>query len=98
MSTSLGIRPAALPALRALLAAIGESGPTPCMANPDAWTGDVEPDMTEAAVELCVGWCPVLTQCGNFATANRETAGIWAGKDRTPRSGRPAAEQKARTA
>lgn len=93
----LGIRPAALPAFRRLLEALAATGPTSCSADPDSWTTDHGADdrasdttSLEYIARLCRR-CPVHAECAEFATANNETAGIWAGIDRTPRVGRPAA-------
>lgn len=94
MTSAFGIRPSALPSWRRLHDALADADrPAPCSANPDAWWSD-DDELAELAVNLC-GCCPVLAECGQFATANRETAGIWAGRSRTPQRGRPAAERKA---
>ncbi len=96
--TGLGIRTAALPAWRDLHVALSNTDrPTPCQANPDAWTGDGDSDMADAAAQLCQEWCPALAECNTFATVNRESSGIWAGIDRTPRRGRPAAQRQEET-
>lgn len=88
--TGLGIRPAALPAWLALHGALmALHHPVPCRASPDAWT-DPRPEDVAYTANLC-RHCPVLAECGAFATVNREISGIWAGSDRTPTRGRPAA-------
>ncbi len=97
MTSSFGIRSAALPSWHRLHLALADAaGPPPCSSLPDAWWSD-DDEMAELAVNLC-GRCPVLTECGQFATDNRESSGgIWAGKDRTPTRGRPAAPSREET-
>lgn len=97
MNAGLGIRPAAIPAWLELHRAIAAAGPTPCSANPDSWTDYRDEETTAAAADLCQGWCPVLALCHAFATTNRETSGVWAGRNRTPKRGRPAAETQEST-
>ncbi len=93
-SGTLGIRPAAVPSWLALHGALlALPGPTPCAADPDSFT-DPRPEDVDYTANMCRR-CPVLAECGQFATANKESAGIWAGRDRTPTRGRPAAERKA---
>lgn len=96
--SGLGVRPAALAPWLALHRAIGETGPTPCADDPDRWVEPITPAVAEWAAHQC-GRCLVLDLCSAFAIANRErTGGIWAGKDRTPRSGLPAADTEETTA
>ena len=92
-----GVRAAALPAWEALRTALFSTDePVPCRNDPDAWFSD-DPDVREYAAAHC--WsCPVLAECGRFATANQETAGVWAGMDRTRSAGRPARPKETRTA
>ncbi len=93
MTSAFGIRAAAVPSWLALhFALLALPSPTPCAADPDSFT-DPRPDDVAYLTGLCTG-CPVLAECNAFATANKESAGIWAGKERTPRRGRPAAPSK----
>lgn len=90
MTAGLGIRPSAVADWHRLHQALADADrPAPCSSLPDAWWSD-DDEMAELAVNLCRR-CPVLAQCDAFATANGESSGIWAGVDRTPRRGRPAA-------
>ncbi len=96
MTSAFGIKASALPFWRRLHAALADADrPAPCSSLPDAWWSD-DDEMAEAAVNLC-GRCPVLAECGQFASVNKETAGIWAGRDRTPQRGRPAAQRQEET-
>lgn len=89
MSITFGIRPSAAADWLRLHQALADADrPAPCISLPDAWWSN-DDELTEQAAHLC-GRCPVLAQCDAFATANRETAGIWGGRDRTPTRGRPA--------
>lgn len=81
----IGLRPAAVPAWRALIAALVELDRrgirTPCSQNPAAFVG-ADFDRRHAAAKEC-GACPVRRLCGGFADANRERAHVWGGRDRT---------------
>lgn len=93
--TGLGIREAALPAWLALHGAlVALHRPVSCRASPDAWTDPRPADVANTA-NLCLR-CPVFALCNRFATANRETAGIWAGRSREPKRRRPAAPRHRR--
>jgi len=94
VTSSFGIRTAALPAWHRLHLALADAaGPAPCSSLPDAWWSD-DDELIELAVNLC-GRCPVIAECAAFAIANKESSGgIWAGKQRTPKRGRPAATRK----
>lgn len=86
----IGIRLAAVPAwLDLQYALMALPSPTPCAVDPDAWCNP-QPEDVAYLTGLCNG-CPVLALCDAFATTNRETAGIWAGRSREPTRGRPAA-------
>lgn len=98
MSALFGIRPDALNAWRALHAAISDADrPTPCRDEPDTWADPATAELADLAANLC-GRCPALTACQIFAELNHERSGIWAGSNRSPKRGRPAAEQIVRTA
>lgn len=87
MSTTFGIRAAALPAWLDLQHALARlDRPTVCASDPDSFT-DPDPADVEYLASLCTG-CPVLALCDLFATANRERSGIWAGRSRVPTLGR----------
>jgi hypothetical protein len=47
------------------------------------WTSDDAAERAQAA-NWCTG-CRVLAECGEAADEQRETFGVWAGVDRTPR-------------
>lgn len=90
---TLGINPAARTSWQALQQALLDlDRPTPCRADPDAWTDPRDPEAAEMAGSLCTG-CPVSELCDSFANANHERAGIWAGRSRTPTLGRRPANQ-----
>lgn len=80
------IRKAALPAWKALQAALEDTVP-PCTADPPSWFDD-DPEVRAEAARACRR-CPVITECAAFATANREPFGVWGGVDRTQPVGRP---------
>jgi len=93
VTSAFGIRAAAVPSWLALHGALMDlPSPTPCAADPDSFT-DPRPEDVDYITGLCTG-CPVLELCDAFATANKETAGIWAGRSRVPTRGRPAAPSK----
>lgn len=50
--------------------------------DPILWDTDF-PDGNHDAVAVCAT-CPVKQVCGDYANANAEPNGIWAGKDRRP--------------
>jgi len=83
------IRPAALPAWRALQDVLDEvGGAVPCRGrNADWWTSN-NAEHREAAAYRCAG-CPITMHCARYAEAAREKFGTWAGVDRTPQPGRP---------
>lgn len=65
----------------ALNAALAElSDPTPCQhpARLPLWYGRTVEER-EAAAHHCRSGCPVLTLCGQYATAADERHGVWAG-------------------
>lgn len=86
-AAALGIRRSALPAWHTLTAALAGAA-VPCTGDPEAWWAD-DPGDRATAARACRR-CPVLAECGAFATANHEGAGVWAGLDRAPTAGRPA--------
>lgn len=51
----------------------------PCREAPAVWTSDEVEDRS-AAVRWCCS-CPALRECAAFATANREVAHTWGGRD-----------------
>lgn len=86
-----GINPEAMPAWRALCSAQDKAEFYPCMNNPYFYTdydglgferdSGYKVSLTEDDCEaLCYG-CPLLKQCYDFATANKEKYGIWGGID-----------------
>lgn len=81
----VGLRDAATSAWRALVAALIHLDAlgirTPCDEDPAAFLGE-DVELRRQAAKSC-GLCPIRRQCGAFAEANRETVGVWAGKDRT---------------
>ena len=95
VTVELGIATAAAGTFRSLAAALGRlDQPTPCYADPETWTSPgVDPEAAALAEQLCRR-CPVLAECGQFADANHERSGIWAGRNRTPRPGRPAGRKE----
>ncbi len=91
--TGFGIRPAALPSWLELHSALLDlTTPTPCQSAPGVWTSD-DPAERATASRACIG-CPVILLCDRFARLNRESSNVWAGIDRTPTRGRPAAPSK----
>lgn len=95
--SNFGIRPSAVGAWQALQRALLDlDRPTPCRADPDAWC-DPQPEDVDYTANLCRR-CPVLAECDQFASVNRESSGIWAGRDRTPTRGRSAAQREDKTA
>jgi len=93
MSITFGIRPSAAADWLRLHQALADADrPAPCTSLPDVWWSD-DPELLEQAANLC-GRCPVLAECDAFATANKETAGVWGGRSRVPTRGRPAAPSK----
>lgn len=93
MTGTLGVRPSAVPAWLALHGALmALPSPTPCAADPDSFT-DPRPEDVDYLTGLCTG-CPVLAECGQFASVNRESSAIWGGRLRVPTRGRPAARSK----
>jgi len=98
VTSSLGIRRSALAAWHGLHHRLAElTEPTPCQAEPHAWTEPVDADTAEMARHLC-NTCPAIAACDAFATTNRECSGIWAGRSREPKRGRPAAQPEGATA
>lgn len=87
----LGVRAEARGAFLALLGALAkldrQGRTTPCQLAPDEWWSDSADDRARAAAAC--GLCPVRRLCANYATAQRERAGVFGGRDRTPRVGRP---------
>jgi hypothetical protein len=75
--------------LRALITIASREQRTHC-SDPglsELWLSDHEPERAEAA-RLCIG-CPVFVPCGQAAAANDERWGVWGGRDRSVRPGRP---------
>ena len=69
--------------LGAIVAAMSRGPDTPCSRrNFDLWTSTVAAERV-AATKLCAG-CMIYQRCGEIATANKETSGVWGGKDRGP--------------
>lgn len=92
--TTFGVKASALPAWERLQQALGRlDRPTVCRTDPDRWADPGDAETAEYAANLCRR-CPVIEECSTFATANQEISGIWAGIDRTPQRGRPAAQPK----
>jgi len=75
--------------LRALITLAARGQRTHCSdpGSNELWLSESEPERAEAA-RLCIG-CPVFLQCGEAAAANDERWGVWGGRDRTVRPGRP---------
>jgi len=96
---AFGIRPEARAAWRALVAVLVELDTmgvrTPCDQDPSAFVDD-DAEVRRQAAKLC-SLCPIRSQCGGFAAANRETVGVWAGKDRTWGAGVELANRGGRT-
>lgn len=84
----IGVRPAARGAWQRLHELLARVGPVPCTTDPDLWHSE-DPGERELAVMACME-CLALQRCGEFADANKESAGVWAGLDRTVPAGRPA--------
>lgn len=64
------------------MAAIAESGPTPCATAPETWVADKSAQQAIAAA-ACQA-CPVLTLCAEYADAAKERGSVWAGRPRQP--------------
>lgn len=79
---TLGIPPAAVPAWRRLSAALTDASP-PCASDPSIWFSTSTHDI-ETARHRCLS-CPAIARCDEYATVAHETAGVWAGHDRTRR-------------
>lgn len=69
--------------LRLRMAQAALTTPTPCEADPEAFTSDDRHEREEAA-EACAH-CPLLAPCGAYAELADEGWHVWAGVDRTPR-------------
>ena len=54
---------------------------TPCQVEPDLWVSESEPDRIRAK-RACTG-CHRLVECLTEAIENRETWGVWGGRDFT---------------
>ncbi len=93
MRARLGIRTAARPAWQRLQHALLDlDRPVPCRADPDAWTSD-DVEQRAIASRTCSS-CLVIRLCDAFANVNREAGGIWAGRERTPKRGRPVVQRQ----
>jgi hypothetical protein len=69
----------------ALIALADRDKRTPCQGpHCDRWTSD-DPDEREWAAHMC-RMCPLLRECGEAADETKERFGVWAGRDRTPKS------------
>ncbi|GAB2747758.1 hypothetical protein GCM10027039_01750 [Terrabacter koreensis] len=55
----------------------------PC-AGSDDWTSE-DADTRAAAAQRCDG-CPCLNECAAAADETKERWGVWAGRDRSPRT------------
>jgi hypothetical protein len=74
----------------ALVRAANRGERTPCsdVSIRDMWVSE-DQRQRQLAAHRCVEWqCPVLTECGLAAIANRETYGVWGGRDYTQRPGK----------
>lgn len=91
MSYVVPIRPAALPAWRALndaLAAVEYD--VPCEGRPDVWCAESPtPELVEYAERRCQ-LCPVRRECGAYADVANERNAVWGGTYRAAKVGRPA--------
>ena len=68
--------------LNAIVTAMSRGPATPCSRrNFDLWTSTLAADRV-TATKLCTG-CSILQACGQIATTNKETSGVWGGRDRT---------------
>ena len=76
------LRPGALAAWDRLERALTDTVP-PC-AGQTEWFAD-DPEVREWAAHHCRE-CPVIRHCAEFAVANSEVFGVWAGIDRTKQS------------
>lgn len=69
--------------LNAIVTALSRGPSTPCaLRNFDLWTSTIAAERV-TATKLCAG-CSILQACGQIAVANKETSGVWGGKDRGP--------------
>jgi hypothetical protein len=82
---TLGVPPRAADAYAALRAQIALTGPTPCAAAPDAWTGS--PREQETAASACQD-CAALAHCYRYAAQADELEGTWGGLTATERAKR----------
>jgi hypothetical protein len=76
-------------ALTTALVAMASKGLRPNCSDPEShrlWLSEHPPERQLAA--LMCGGCPVLTECGDAATANGERFGVWSGRDYTKAPGR----------
>ena len=56
-----------------------------CRRHPPEWWFDAPVPYNLAAIAICAR-CEVITSCGEYADANDEHAGIWAGRVRGSRT------------
>lgn len=66
---------------------MAEHGETPPCFGLDGFTSD-DPLERRIAAPICQT-CPIQQQCQAAAEERDEKFGVWAGRDRTPRQGRP---------
>lgn len=83
MTDILRVRPEAVTAWETLSRALTGYRP-PCALHPDRWQSS-DPNDVQAAASGC-RHCQVLDECDKYATAARESVGVWAGVNRDWRS------------
>lgn len=77
---SMGIPAASMDAWMHLQGFFARGEVTPCHSRPE-WTSSRKADKA-TAIRLC-GDCVCKAACNDFAEANGETTGVWAGIDRS---------------
>ena len=66
-----------------IITSLSHGPATPCNRRGyDLWTSALAADRATAA-KLCTG-CTILQACGQAATANKQTSGVWGGRDLGP--------------
>lgn len=90
-ATVFGIKPEAVTAFLALadvLDRMADDGREPvCKQRPDQWSSDASAPARQDAAAACA-FCPAQPACLAYAVAQGEPAGVWGGRDVTPRATR----------
>jgi hypothetical protein len=90
-ASSFGIKPQAVNAFLALaesLDRMADDGREPvCMQRPNQWSSDATTPARQDAAAAC-DFCPAQPACLAYALAQSEPAGVWGGRDFTPKTRR----------